>query len=127
MDGDPVNDGVLRRDTGVASDEYDTPAEVDAAFRTLRRAGIGYFVTFLIGVGGMPVLTLGLNWWTGGRLFGGMSPAFVMAACGLYVFFFIIGLVAAKLADGVEARMLGGQGDNAEADDWPTLHAEGDP
>lgn len=116
MDGDRAEQRWRREAPIEFADSADTPAEVDAAFRTVRRVGIGYFVTFLIGVGGMPVLTLGLNWWTGGRLFGGMSPAFVMAAFGLYVFFFVIGLVAAKLSDGVEARMLGDQ----DVDDWPT-------
>lgn len=89
-------------------DETDTPAEVDAAFRTLRRVAVGYFALFLAAVTGLPALSLTLDWWSRGRLIGGMSPGFVMAAFGLYVFFFAIGLAAATLSTAVEARMLGG-------------------
>ncbi|QSB16566.1 hypothetical protein JQS43_09970 [Natronosporangium hydrolyticum] len=89
-------------------DEHDTPAEVDAAFRTQRRVSAAYFTLFLVAVTGVPALTLALDWWSAGRLIGGMSPGFVMAAFGLYLFFFLIGLAAATLATAVEARMLGG-------------------
>jgi hypothetical protein len=47
-----------------------------------------------------------------------MSPSFVMAAFGLYVFFFVIGLAAATLSTAVESRMLGGP------DEDPTEEAE---
>lgn len=89
-------------------DEHDTPAEVDATFRTLRRVAVGYFAVFLAAVTGIPALSLTLGWWSDGRLIGGMSPGFAMAAFGLYVFFFLIGLAAATLSTAVEARMLGG-------------------
>ena len=92
-------------------DETDTPAEVDAAFRTLRRVAVGYFALFLVAVTGVPALSLTLGWWSQGRLIGGMSPGFVMAAFGLYLFFFAIGLAAATLSTAVEARMLGGPDD----------------
>jgi hypothetical protein len=95
------------------ADEHDTPAEVDATVRTLRRVAVGYFVVFLVAIGGVPGLTLLLDWWSQGRLIGGMSPSFVMAAFGLYVFFFAIGLAAATLSTAVESRMLGGPGDDA--------------
>lgn len=97
-------------------DEHDTPAEVDATFRTLRRVAIGYFALFIVAVTGVPALTLALGWWSEGRLIGGMSPSFVMAAFGLYVFFFVIGLAAATLSTAVEARMLGGPGEDADED-----------
>lgn len=90
-------------------DEYDTAAEVDAAFRTLRRGALGHFAVFLVAVGGVPGLTLTLDWWSEGRLIGGMSPGFVMAAFGFYIFFWLLGLAAASLSTAVEARMLGGQ------------------
>lgn len=93
---------------GSEVDEHDTPAEVDASFRTLRRVAIGYVAVFLVAITGVPALTLALGWWSEGRLIGGMSPSFVMAAFGLYVFFFVIGLAAATLSTAVEARMLGG-------------------
>jgi hypothetical protein len=100
-------------------DEHDTPAEVDAAFRTLRRVAIGYCAVFLVAITGVPALSVTLGWWSDGRLIGGMSPGFVMAAFGLYVFFFLIGLAAATLSTAVEARMLGGPRDEepAEGDD----------
>lgn len=99
-----------------AVDEHDTPAEVDAAFRTLRRVAVGYFTVFLVAVTGVPALTLTLGWWSQGRLIGGMSPGFVMAAFGLYVFFFLTGLAAATLSTAVEARMLGGPHDEEPAE-----------
>lgn len=88
--------------------EYDTPAEVDATFRTLRRVAVSYFALFLVVVFCVPALTLVLDWWSEGRLIGGMSPSFVMAAFGLYACFFLIGLAAATLSTAVESRMLGG-------------------
>jgi len=39
-----------------------------------------------------------LDWWSSGRLIGGMSPNFAMAAFGLYGFFLILGIAAASLA-----------------------------
>lgn len=106
-------------DDGV--DEHDTPAEVDATFRTLRRVAVTHFLVFLAAVMGVPALSLTLGWWSGGRLAGGMSPGFAMAAFGLYGFFLVIGLAAATLSSAVEARMLGGRnvdGDYA-VDDYP--------
>ena len=100
-------------------DEHDTPAEVDATFRTLRRVAITHFVLFFAAVMGVPALSLTLGWWSGGRLAGGMSPGFAMAAFGLYAFFLVIGLAAATLSSAVEGRMLGGRHneDNGYDDD----------
>lgn len=96
-------------------DEFDSPTEVDAAFRTQRRAAIGYFVLFALGTFAMPALTVALPWWSQARLVGGMSPAFVMAAVGLYVLFFVVALAAALLANGVEDAMLGGRDEQDDA------------
>lgn len=86
----------------------DTPAEVDAAFRTMRRIAVTYFVVFLAVVASFPVLTVTLDWWTESRLFGDLSPAFLAASVGLYVVFAVIGIAAATLSSSVESRMLGG-------------------
>jgi hypothetical protein len=88
--------------------EHDTPAEVDAAFRTQRRIALGYFLVFLVVTLTVPLLALVLDWWSEGELLGSLSPNFVMVALGLYAFFFTIGLAAAGLATAVEERMLGG-------------------
>ncbi|HUH07901.1 MAG TPA: hypothetical protein VML96_08845 [Egibacteraceae bacterium] len=98
-------------------DEYDTAAEVDATFRTQRRIAIGYFLVFLVVTIGVPALTLVLDWWSSGRVIGGMSPNFAMAAVGLYVFFFALALAAARLATAVEDRMLGGPDASPFADE----------
>lgn len=92
-----------------------TPAEVEATFRTLRRVGVGYFVVFLLAVAAFPVLSLTLDWWSQARLAGGMSPGFLVAAFGLYLFFAILGIAAARLSSAVEHRMLDGT-----RDDGPT-------
>jgi hypothetical protein len=102
-----------------SADEHDTAAEVDATFRTLRRVGVGHVLLFAGVVAAVPVLAVVLDWWSEGRIFGGMSPMFTMAAFGLYVFFFVVGLAAATLSNAVEARMLGGPGRAA--------HRSGDP
>ncbi len=86
----------------------DTPAEVDAAFRTQRRIAVTYFVVFLTVVASFPVLTVTLDWWTESRLFGDLSPAFLAASVGLYAVFAVIGIAAATLSSSVESRMLGG-------------------
>lgn len=83
------------------------PADVDASFRTVRRVAVGHFLVFLGVVVAVPVLTLTVGWWSDGRLIGRMSPSFVMAAFGLYVFFFALAAAAATLSNAVEERMLG--------------------
>ncbi|MCA5893373.1 hypothetical protein LEP48_08410 [Isoptericola sp. NEAU-Y5] len=107
-------------------DAQDTPAEVDATFRTLRRVGVGYFVVFLVAVIGFPALSLTLDWWSESRVLGGMSPGFLLAALGLYVFFAVLGVAAARLSTAVEARMLGGTADEPDdAHDDATGHLPG--
>lgn len=91
----------------LAGDEWDSPAEIEATFRTQRRVAVGYFLVFLAVTFTVPILSLTWAWWTGARLLGGMSPSFMMAAVGLYVFFLVLGVLAATLADAVEDRMLG--------------------
>lgn len=100
------------------TDEYDLPAEVDATVRVVRRIAVGYFTVFLVVVLAAPGLTIALDWWSNGRIVGGMSPYFVMAAVGLYVFFFALAIAAGTLVNAVEQRMLGGTGgDDAERSD----------
>lgn len=87
----------------------DAPAEVDAAFRTLRRISVTYFLVFLAVVAAFPVLSLTLNWWLDSRLLGNLSPGFLTVGVGLYAIFAIIGIAAATLSSSVEQRMLGTQ------------------
>lgn len=94
-----------------AADVTDTAAEVDATFRTQRRIATTYGLVFFAVTLSVPVLTVVLEWWTEGRLLGGMSPAFAMTAIGLYVVFFALGVAASSLASTVEDRMLGGPPD----------------
>ncbi|MFC7405840.1 hypothetical protein [Georgenia alba] len=122
LDGDDGDDGDdLARERDL--DARDTPAEVDAAFRTLRRVAVGYFVLFLAVVGGFPALSLTLDWWSDARLVGNMSPGFVMAAFGLYAVFVVLGVAAASLSTAVEDRMLGGP----DGDERPETPAEDVP
>ncbi|MEX1177667.1 MAG: hypothetical protein WEB09_04325 [Nitriliruptor sp.] len=88
--------------------EVDTPAEVHAAAQTQRRTALGYAAVFLLVTGAVPVLTLVLPWWSESRLAGGLSPNFVVAAGGLYIFFLVLAIAAATLASSIEDRMLGG-------------------
>ena len=99
------------------AERADTPAEVDATFRTLRRVAVGYFVVFLVVVLAVPALALILDWWSVGRVLGGMSPSFVVAAFGLYLFFFVVAVAAATLSSAVEDRMLGRPTGEPGADD----------
>lgn len=107
MEDVSVLDGSSSEEVTPDQEIQDTPAEVDAAFRTLRRIAVTYFIVFLIVVGAFPVLTMTLDWWTESRLLGNLSPAFLTAAIGLYVVFAVIGVAAATLSSSVEARMLG--------------------
>lgn len=97
--------------------EYDAPAEVDAAFVTQRRIAVGYCLVFLLVTFAIPVLTVSSGWWINARVVGGMSPSFLMAGVVLYLFFVALGLAAATLADGSEDRMLGrgGESDREES------------
>lgn len=88
----------------------DTPAEVDAAFRTQRRVALTYFIVFLVVVAAFPVLSSMLDWWLESRLIGDLSPGFLTVAVGLYAVFAAIGIAAATLSSSVESRMLGAQG-----------------
>lgn len=98
-------------------DDYDTPAEVDAVFRTQRRIAVGHFVVFLCGVLLLPALTLAVDWWSGGRVADWWTSGFALAGVGMYVFFFLLGLAAASLANGVERRMLGAPRDASTPSD----------
>lgn len=86
---------------------FDTPAEVDAAVATQRRSALAYAGVFLVVTLAVPSLTLLLPWWSEARLLGGLSPNFVVAAGGLYLFFAVLGAAAASLASTIEDRMLG--------------------
>lgn len=106
----------------------DTPAEVDAAFRTLRRIAVTYFIVFLAVVAAFPVLTIALEWWTESRLLGELSPAFLAAALGLYAVFAVLGIAAATLSSSVESRMLGGTGaENSDPEDLSSADISPDP
>lgn len=87
--------------------DVDTSAEVDAAFRSQRRIAVTYFVLFLVVVGGVALVTVSSSWATADRVLGGFSPSFLMTAIGLYLFFVVVGVAAASLANGVDDRMLG--------------------
>lgn len=102
-------------DEPAARDEFDSPAEVDAAFRTQLRIAVGYFAVFVGGMLLIPAGTVASEWWPGGRL-STWATGFVLAGAGLYVFFFVLGLGAASLANGVERRMLGTPSDDPSAD-----------
>ncbi|MGH3665205.1 MAG: hypothetical protein ACRDU8_03760 [Egibacteraceae bacterium] len=101
------------------ADEFDSAAEVDANFRTQRRIAVGYFAVFLVVMFGVPALTLVLDWWSAGRLLGGMSPNFVMGAAGLYLFLIALAAAAATLANAVEDRMLGGRPEGLDEEPPP--------
>ncbi|MFD0773589.1 hypothetical protein ACFQZ2_06565 [Streptomonospora algeriensis] len=113
---DPVRADDGREPSLGSADEHDTPAEVDAAFRTLRRVAIGHVAVFTCVIIAVPLLTAALDWWSQGRLSGGMSPMFAMTAFGLYAFFFVVCLAAATLSNAVEERMLGGPAREAHHD-----------
>lgn len=81
-------------------------------FRTQRRIAVGYFVVFTGGMVLIPLATLASGLW-GGRL-SSWATGFVVAGAGLYLFFFVLGLGAASLANGVEQRMLGKPTDDGD-------------
>lgn len=123
----------MNDDGSHSSELQDTPAEVDAAFRTLRRVALTYFLVFLAAVAAFPILSMTLPWWSEARLLGNLSPGFLTTAVGLYVVFAVIGIAAASLSSSVEARMLGGSADGTSAGDlssgegdaglWPGMDA----
>lgn len=102
-------------DDPVGRDEFDTAAEVDAVFRTQRRIAIGYVIVFIGGMLLIPVGTLASGWWPSSRL-SSWATGFVVAGAGLYLFFFLLGLGAASLANSVEQRMLGTPAGNDRPD-----------
>jgi uncharacterized membrane protein (DUF485 family) len=87
----------------------DTAAEVGAAFRTQRRVAVAYAVLFVGVAVVFPVLGATADWWTDGRIGGGISPAFAVSTVGLYVVIIAIGALGGRVADQVERRMLGGR------------------
>ena len=107
-----------------SNEVQDTPAEVDAAFRTMRRIAVTYFIAFMVVLAAFPLLTIALSWWTESRLTGSLSPAFLTAAVGLSVVFAVIGIAAARLSTSVESRMLG---DQQNTDPSPMLPWDADP
>lgn len=113
---EPTRSGEPDPDPEVAFEEFDRDAEVAATAATQRRAALGYAAVFLLVTFAVPVLNLALPWWSQARLVGGLSPSFVVAAAGLYVFFLGLGVAAATLARSVEDRMLG---EASDLDDGP--------
>lgn len=101
----------------------DTPAEVDAAFRTQRRVALTYFIVFLVVVAAFPFLSSTLDWWLESQLIGDLSPGFLTVAIGLYVVFAAIGIAAATLSSSVESQMLGAQGTHNTEDPGPDSSA----
>jgi len=89
--------------------DTDTPAEVDAVWRSQRRVALSYSALFLLGTLGIGLAIVGLPWAVDASL-GGFSPAFILAAVGLYVFFFIVAIAASLLANTIEDRMMGSSG-----------------
>ncbi len=87
--------------------DADTPAEVDAVFRLQRRIAVAHFITFMFVTLGVSVAVVTLDWAATSRVFGGFSPGFVLAAIGLYLFFVIVAVAAASLANSIEDRMMG--------------------
>ncbi len=88
-------------------DDSDTPAEVDAAFRSQRRIAIGYFAVFcIVIIGSVGATTIG-PWATKTRVGEAFNPAFLLAGLVLFVVFTLIAIAAASLADAVDDRMLG--------------------
>lgn len=87
--------------------DVDTPAEVDAAFRSQRRIAVTYFVVFAVVVAAVSGVTVASEWATTDRILGGFRPSFLMTAVGLYLLFVAIGVASAGLANGVDDRMLG--------------------
>lgn len=94
---------------GPLEDPEDTPAEVAATFRTERRVAVAYMALFLGTTLLIPVLNALVDWWTDGRLLGGISPAFAVSTVGMYVLIITIGVLGTRVADQVERRMLGGR------------------
>ena len=93
---------------GYASfEDADSPAEVDAVFRIQRRIALAHFFVFISVTLGVGLALVGLQWAAESRVFGGFSPGFIMAAVGLYLFFVVVGVAAASLANAVEDRMMG--------------------
>lgn len=93
---------------GYASfDDADAPAEVDAVFRIQRRIALAHFFVFISVTLGVGLALVGLQWTAESEVFGGFSPGFAMAAVGLYLFFVLVGVAAASLANSIEDRMMG--------------------
>lgn len=85
----------------------DTPDEVDAVFRSQRRAAFGHFILFGLFLGGGLTAVLVLPWWTDSSAIGGLSPGFVLVGGGIYLIFVAIAVSAATLANGIEDSMMG--------------------
>lgn len=89
------------------TNDVDTADEVDAAFRSQRRAAISHFLLFALLVGGCVVAVLSLRWWTESQIISGLSPGFVIVGGGFYMAFVVIALSASTLANGLEDSMMG--------------------
>ena len=113
--GRPRNPG--SEDHRVAPDFTDTPAEVDAVFRSQRRAAAAHFLIFCLIIGGAVAAMLSLSWWTNSSALTGLSPAFVVVGGGIYLAFVGIAVSAATLANSVEETMMGAPIDPDEFDE----------
>lgn len=103
--------------------DVDTSAEVDAAFRSQRRIATTYLVVFVVVVAMVALGTVALPWATADQAIAGFSPSFLAIAVGLYLFFVVIGVAAASLANGVDDRMMGAN--SLPPSPWPGASDDG--
>lgn len=88
-------------------EEFDSPAEIDAIFRSQRRLGLLYGSAFLLVTMTIPVLTLTSRYWTSTPVLGGFSLNFLVVAALYHVVYGLIGAGYALQANRLEQELLG--------------------
>jgi hypothetical protein len=94
--------------------EFDSPEEVDAVVRTLRRTGIQYGLIVVLVLMMVPLLALGAPWWFARAVWGGLTLNFIAVAVVLNVGFLLAGLLFNRVANRSEDEMLGRLDDDLE-------------
>jgi len=94
--------------------EFDSPEEVDAVVRTLRRTGIQYGLVVVLVLMMVPLLALGAPWWFARAVWGGLTLNFIAVAVVLNVGFLLAGLLFNRVANRSEDEMLGRLDDDLE-------------
>lgn len=88
---------------------YDTPEEVDRAYRAQRALSLKYGIIFFAVTLAIPFLSKTAEWWFGKWIWGGFTLNYLVVALLYHVFYWLLGYFYVQQANALEDELLGGR------------------